>query len=158
MTGTGRDTIVPSTPTDTAATVSATHGVGAASTAEVDGIMAILATTPMVTADTDTAITMVTDTATMMEYTPVTITTTTTATDHSHTDTSTVVGLTTAKPMTATTTEATVPTWLATTAAWVVATIPTVHTLTTMAAVSMRALTAEDQLPAAPSAKDMRTL
>lgn len=145
MTGTGRDTIVPFTPTDTAATVSATHGVGAASTAEADGIMAI-PTTHTVTADTDMAITMVTDTATMMEYTPVTITTTTTATDPSLTVTSTAMELTTAKPKIATTAEATVPTWpvAMAAAAWVVATTPTVHMLTIMAAVSMPVPTAEE--------------
>jgi hypothetical protein len=102
----------------------------------------------MVTADTDTAITMVTDMATMMEYTPVIITTTTTATDHSLTATSTAMGLTMAKPKTATTTEATVPTWQAAmeveaAAAWGVATTPTVHTPTTTAAVSMPEPTAE---------------
>ena len=142
MTGTGRDTIVPFTATDTAATVSATHGVGEASTADTPATMDLAITGPvtMVLVDTDTVITMVTDAATMMQYTPVTITTTTTATDHSLTVTTTAMGLTMAKPKTATTTEETVPTWLAlmeveaATAAWVVAITPTVHTPTTQAA------------------------
>ena len=132
MTGTGRDTIVPHTPTDIAATASATHGVGAAFTAETDGTTAILATMPTVMADTDMAIETVTGTDTMTDYTLATITTTSTTTDPSHTDISTVTVSTTAKPMAATTTEAIVPTWQAE-AAWAVATTPTVHTPTTMA-------------------------
>ena len=137
MIGTGRDTIVPHTPTDTAATVSATHGVGAASTAEADGTMDILATMLMVMADTDMATETVTGMVTMTDYTLVTITITSTTTDPSHTDTSTVMVSTTAKPMTMTTTEETVPTWpvAMATAAWVVATTPTVLMPTTMAVV-----------------------
>ena len=150
MTGTGRDTIVPFTPTDIAAMVSATHGVGAASTADTLATMALAITVPatMALVVTDTDITMVTGTDTMMEYTQVTITTTTITTDHSLTATTTATGLTMAKPTTATTIEATVPTWpvameVAATAAWVVATTPTVHTPTMQAAVSMLAPMAE---------------
>ena len=137
MIGTGRDPIVPHTHTDSAATVSATQGVGAAFTAEADGTMAIRATiTDMAAIDTDITmdIDTVTGTVTMTDYTLVTITTTSTTTDPSHTDISTVTVSTTAKPMAATTTEAIVPTWQAE-AAWAEATTPTVHTPTTMAAV-----------------------
>jgi len=150
MTGTGRDTIVPFTPTDTAAMVSATPGVGAAYTAETDGTMAILVTTPTVTVVTDTAITMVTGTATMTDYTQVTITTTTTTTDPSAMATSTATVSTMAKPKTAITAEAIVLTWpaamevAAATAAWVVATTPTVLMPTTLEAASMPVPTAEE--------------
>ena len=93
MTGTGRDTIVPFTPTDIAATVSATHGAGAASTADTLATMALAITVPatMALVVTDTDITMVTGTDTMMEYTQVTITTTTITTDRSLTDTTTAM-------------------------------------------------------------------
>ena len=134
MIGTGRDTIVPHTPTDTAAMASATHGVGAASTAEADGTMDILATMPTVMVDTDMATETVTGMVTMTDYTPVTITTTSITTDPSPTDISTVTVSTTAKPMTVTTAEETVPIWQVATAAWVVATTPTVLTPTTMVA------------------------
>lgn len=128
---------------DIAAMASATHGVGTATTAEADGIMATRAFIDMVMADIETA----TGTDIMTDYTLATITTISTLTDPSPTDTSPAMVPTMAKPKTATTTEATVPKCLA-------ATTPTVRMPTTMAAVSTPVPTAEGYLPPAASAKD----
>ena len=152
MTGAGQDTIVPHTLMDIAVLASATHGVGAASTADIPHIMDIM---DIDTADTDMVTGTVTETDTMMAYTLATITTTTTATDPSLTDTSTAMVSTTARPMTATTTEEIVPTWQVAAAEWVAAITPTVPMPTTMAAESTQVPTAEGLIPTLLSAKDM---